>query len=94
MGGNLLIGNERVRDPEDREIRRQFSGPFRFHDRAGGAALHRLGDKFVTVEIIAAQGHEEIARLDRSRVGTQVGDEAIAVALLESGSGELRHLVN
>ena len=94
MRRDLLVGEECVRDAEEGEIRRRFAGRIRFHDRPGRAALHRLLDKFVSIEIFSAQRDEEVARLGRARVGTQVGDELSAPTILSDGPGELRNLVD
>ena len=93
MGRDLLVGAKRVGDAEEREIRRRFAGPGFLDDRADRAAVSRLADEFVAVEIFATEGNEEIARAGRAGVGADVGDETAAVAVLANGFGELRELI-
>ena len=60
---DLLVGDQRVVDAKERKIRRSFTGPIAVHHRAGGAALDGSVDESVSVEILPAQRHEQIARL-------------------------------
>ena len=65
MRRDLLVGSERVRNPEEGEIGRCFAAPFLLHDRARGAAQEGIIDEFVAVEIFAAERDEKVARLHR-----------------------------
>ena len=89
--GDVLVADQRVGDANEREIRAALSLPIFFDHRAGRAAFRRLLDEFVAVEILAANRHEEIAGLNRARIGADSRDtiERRRFAGCDRSAGEL-----
>ena len=94
MRRDLLVGSERIRNPEEGESGGCFAAPFSLHDRADGTAQEGIINEFVAVEIFAAERDEKVTRLHRPGVGTQVGDDAFGRDVLPDGTGEMRDLFN
>ncbi len=65
-GRQIAEGDQGIGDADHRHGE---SGDDVLAQAGRGAALHRLGQKVMAVEVGAAQGHEEIARADRPAVG-------------------------
>ena len=63
MRRDLLVGSERIRDPEEGEIWACFAAPFSSTIAPTAPRRTACIDEFVAVEIFAAQRDEKVARL-------------------------------
>ena len=69
---------QRVRDAHDRDVaedRRVGDGPG--HDDGRRAALDRVGHEGVPVDVLAGQGHEQLAGLDQARIDGGAADGVV-----------------
>ena len=86
-GCDLLVADERVGYANKREIIRHLSAPALFDEGAGRAACRRFFDETVAIEILAPDGNEKIARLDRPRVGADASDLPVGFTLHKFAAG-------
>ena len=93
LPSDLLVGDEGIGHAQKRKIGRWLAAPFLFHDRAGSATLFRLLDKFVPVEIVTAQGHKKIARLQSARIRAETVHQTAPLRVLQDSPGKLRDLI-
>ena len=94
VGGDLLIGQQRVRHAQKREIGRSLAAPFRLHDRTNGTVHEGIVDELVAVKVLSRQRDEQVAGPGRARVRTEMIDRHFSPAVLSLGSGKLRDLVD
>src|ERR1700736_6065285 len=64
--GQILIREQSVLRPNDRELGWNFSSPLKIDDRAGGPGFSGRFDKLVAVEIFTSQGDEKFPLLNGS----------------------------
>ena len=89
LPGQRLQRAGRVVDPHQHRragVRRRTTERL-LHDRGGGPLLERLGDEGVAVEPVAADGDEQVSRLDRPRVDGDAPHELRGVAMDQAPAG-------
>lgn len=73
VGGKTLQSLDGIRDKDDGEIGGEIWGNF-LDDGADGASLGGLMDKSMAIEVLTANGDEEVAGLKRASVGGKILD--------------------
>ena len=90
--GQRLITDQGVGDADQGEAGRRRALPILLDHGPGRAALDRLLDKLVAVEVVAAQRDEQIARLKRARVRADPRDRCLRIPGGERSAGKFRDL--